>query len=59
MTDTPYDNQPCRLVSMTGTYLTPNNTFSPDPAEALTAERWLLQRKAQQINTPTLIIRAA
>lgn len=57
MTD--HDHQPCRLVSMTGDYLTPNNTFSPDPAKSLIAERWMMKRKALQINTPTLIIRAA
>lgn len=44
---------------MTGDFLTPNNTFSSDPAKALIAERWMMKRKALQINTPTLIIRAA
>ena len=44
---------------MTGHFLTANDTFSPDPADALTAERWLIQRKANSLRTPTLIIRAA
>ena len=49
---------PCRLVSITGAYLTPNGTFSSDPTKALTAERWWLEREQARVNAPTVIIRA-
>ena len=50
---------PCRLVSITGAYLTPNGTFSTDPTQALTAERWWIEREQARVNAPTVIIRAA
>ena len=49
---------PCRLVSITGAYLTPNGTFSSDPTQALTAERWWIEREQARVNAPTVIIRA-
>ena len=51
-------NQPSRLVTLCGQYLTVNGTFSADPARALTAERWYIERQQQRINTPTIILRA-
>ena len=59
MTLTAHDRQLCRLVSITGDYLTPNGTFSPDPKDAYVAQRWWLDRQASMINTVTVIIRAA
>ena len=50
--------QPCKLISLCGQFLTPNGTFSADPARALTAERWYLERQQQRINTATIIVRA-
>jgi len=50
--------QPCKLVSLCGQFLTPNGTFSEDPARALTAQRWWLEREQRRINTPTIILRA-
>ena len=52
------ENQPCRLVSLCGQFLTVNGTFSADPARALTAERWWIEREQRRINTPTIILRA-
>ena len=52
-------NQPCHLVTITGQYLTHNGTLSTDPAYALRAERWILERHAARINAPTVIIRAS
>jgi len=52
------ENQPCRLVSLCGQFLTVNGTFSADPASALTAERWWLEREQRRINTLSIIIRA-
>lgn len=49
----------CHLVTITGTYLTINGTFSEDPNTAMKAERWWLKREQQLINVPTIIIRAA
>jgi hypothetical protein len=54
----PHDHQPCWLISITGSYLTPHGTFSDHPAEALTAERWYLQRQQSRLPVATLIIRA-
>lgn len=51
------DTQTCRMVTHTGLYFTINNTFSEDPAAAATAERWFLEMKAAQLNTPCIIIR--
>lgn len=51
------DHQLCRLVTTSGLYLTINNTFSEDPAQAVTAERWFLEMKAAAINTTTVVIR--
>lgn len=51
-------NQPSRLVTLCGQYLTVNGTFSADPARALTAERWYIERQQQRINTATIILRA-
>jgi hypothetical protein len=50
---------PCHLVSITGAYLTPIGTFSSNPATALTAERWWMEREQARVNAPTVIIRAA
>lgn len=58
MPTTHRDTQPCRLVSLTGLYLTHNNTWSEDPKQAATTERWFLEMKASQIQAPTVIIRA-
>ena len=55
---TPHDHQPCWLISITGSYLTPFGTFSDNPAEALIAERWYLQRQQSRFPLATLIIRA-
>lgn len=55
---TPYDQQPCHLVTTTGNYLTINNTWSPDPKQARTAERWFMERQALGHKVPTVIIRA-
>lgn len=55
---TPHDHQPCWLVSITGSYLTPSGTFSDNPAEALIAERWYLRNQQLRIPLATLIIRA-
>ena len=52
------DYQPCKLVTLCGQFLTVNGTFSADPASALTAERWWLEREQRRINTPTILIRA-
>jgi hypothetical protein len=52
------ENQPCRLVSLCGQFLTVNGTFSADPARALTAERWYIEREQRRINTATIILRA-
>lgn len=54
-----HSTQPCHLVSLTGAYLTLNGTFSPNPLDALRAERWWIERKQSFVNTPTIIIRAA
>lgn len=54
---TPRDQQPCRMVSLNGLYFTVNGTFNEDPSQAATAERWFFEMKAQQINTPCIIIR--
>jgi hypothetical protein len=54
----PHDHQPCWLISVTGSYLTPFGTFSDNPAEALIAERWYLQRQQSRLPVATLIIRA-
>lgn len=54
---TPRDTQSCRMVSLNGLYYTVNGTFTEDPAHAITTERWFLQMKAAQINTPCIIIR--
>jgi hypothetical protein len=58
MTTHRHETQSCRLVSITGLYYTPKGTFSPDPAQALTTDRWLLERHAAKLNTSTVIIRA-
>lgn len=58
MPTTSRDSQPCRLVSLTGLYLTPHNTWSEDPTQAETTERWYLERKAAAIKAPTVVIRA-
>jgi hypothetical protein len=58
MTTSRHDNQPCWLISLTGSYLTPNGTFSADPTHALIAERWWMQREQTRLNASTLIIRA-
>lgn len=50
--------QPCRLITLCGQFLTPNGTFSADPARALTAQRWWLEREQRRINTVSIIIRA-
>lgn len=50
--------QPCKLVSLCGQFLTVNGTFSADPAHALTAERWWIEREQSRINTATIIVRA-
>ena len=50
--------QPSRLITLCGQYLTVNGTFSADPARALTAERWWIEREQSRINAPTIIIRA-
>ena len=55
---TPHDHQPCWLITLTGTFLTPHGTFSDNSAEALTAERWYLQRQQSRLPVATLIIRA-
>ena len=52
------DYQPCKLVSLCGQFLTPNGTFSADPAYALTAERFWMERLQRRINTATIIVRA-
>jgi hypothetical protein len=52
------ENQPCRLVSLCGQFLTVNGTFSADPARALTAERWWIEREQRRIKTATIILRA-
>lgn len=54
----PYDHQPCHLVTTTGSFLTINDTWSPDPTQARTAERWFMERQAMRHNIPTVIIRA-
>lgn len=51
------DQQQCRLVTVSGLYLTVNNTFSEDPAQAITAERWFLEMAAVTIPVPTVLIR--
>ena len=50
--------QPCKLVTLCGQFLTVNGTFSADPAQALTAERWYIEREQRRINTATIIVRA-
>ena len=50
--------QPCKLVTLCGQFLTVNGTFSADPAHALTAERWYIEREQRRINTATIIVRA-
>ena len=50
--------QPCKLVSLCGQFLTVNGTFSADPAHALTAERWWIEREQRRFNTATIIVRA-
>jgi hypothetical protein len=50
--------QPCKLVTLCGQFLTVNGTFSADPAHALTAERWWIEREQSRINTATIIVRA-
>ena len=52
------DYQPCKLVSLCGQFLTPNGTFSADPASAHTAERFWMERLQRRINTATIIVRA-
>lgn len=59
MTAPKRDYHRCHLVTITGTYLTANGTFSEDPNTALQAERWWLQREQRLIKVPTIIIRAA
>lgn len=54
----PHGLQPCRLISLTGAFLTVNGTFSSDPSQALTAERWRIERLQARVNTATIIIRA-
>lgn len=51
------DQQTCRMVTLNGLYFTINGTFSEDPAQAATTERWFLEMKAAQLNTPVIIIR--
>lgn len=58
MTSKRPEYQPCRLVSLCGQYLTVNGTFSADPAFALIAERWWIEREQRRINTATIILRA-
>ena len=50
--------QLCKLISLCGQFLTVNGTFSADPAHALTAERWYIEREQRRINTATIIVRA-
>ena len=50
--------QLCKLISLCGQFLTVNGTFSADPAHALTAERWWIEREQRRINTATIIVRA-
>lgn len=50
--------QPCKLVTLCGQYLTVHGTFNADPATALTAERWYIERKQRNVKTATIIIRA-
>jgi len=50
--------QPCKLVTLCGQFLTVNGTFSADPAHALTAERWYIEREQRRINAATIIVRA-
>lgn len=54
---TPRDQHTCRMVTHTGLYFTVNGTFSEDPRQAATTERWFLEMKASQLNTPCIIIR--
>jgi hypothetical protein len=54
----PYDHQPCCVVTTTGNYLTINNTWSPDPAQAHISERWFMEKQAMSHKIPTVIIRA-
>lgn len=58
MTTKRLEDQPCKLVTLCGQFLTPNGTFSADPAFALTAERFWMERLQQRINTATILIRA-
>lgn len=58
MTTHATEHQPCKLITLCGQFLTPNGTFSADPASALTAQRWWLQREQRRINTATILIRA-
>jgi adenosylhomocysteinase len=46
------------FVTTTGNYLTINNTWSPDPAQAHISERWFMEKQAMSHKTPTVIIRA-
>jgi len=55
----PHGMQPCHLVSLTGAFLTVNGTFSSDPSQALTAERWRIERLQARVNAATIVIRAA
>ena len=50
--------QPCKLVTLCGQFLTVNGTFSADPAHALTAERWYIEREQRRINAATIVVRA-
>lgn len=52
------DKHTYHLVSITGHFLTVNNTWTKDPTKALKAERWWLEYAQQKINTMTVIIRA-
>lgn len=54
---TAHERQSCRLVSTIGHYYTINRTWSPDPAQALTSERWFIELQARSINVPTVVIR--
>ncbi len=46
------------LITLTGHYLTVNNTWSLDPKQAVKAERWWLEYNQPKINVATVIIRA-
>ena len=54
----PHKHQPCCVVTTTGTFLTINGTWSPDPADAHISERWFMEKQAMRFNIPTVVIRA-